>query len=58
MSDKSFMNGDGESYSAIVSTKHPNKSAQAQAEDVEKRALTKENTQQPNPCRAQKRESG
>jgi hypothetical protein len=51
------MHGDGESHSNIVPTKQPNKSGQPLAEAVEGRALTKENTDQPNQCRTQKRES-
>jgi len=58
MSDKSFVNGGGESYSGVVPTKQPNKSGQPPAEAVEGRPLTKENTQQPNPCRTPSRESG
>ncbi|MFN7923873.1 MAG: group II intron reverse transcriptase/maturase [Bryobacteraceae bacterium] len=58
MSGKTFMNGSGESYSGIVPTKQPNEAAQAVEEAVEGRPLTKENTQRPNPCRTQSRESG
>ena len=58
MSGKSLMHGGGESYSGIVPTKQPNKSESSPAEAVEGRPLTKENTQQPNPCRTPSRESG
>ena len=52
------MNADGESHSGIVPAKQPNKSEKSPAEVVEGRPLTKENTQQPNPCRTPSRESG
>jgi group II intron reverse transcriptase/maturase len=52
------MHGGGESYSDIVPTKQPNKSGQPQAEVVEGRALTKENTPEPNSNRTPSRESG
>ena len=58
MSDKSFMNGDGESYSGVVPAKQPNKSERSPAEVVEERPQTKENTQEPNPRRTPSRESG
>jgi RNA-directed DNA polymerase len=58
MSHKSSMHGGGESYSDIVPTKQPNKSGQPQAEVVEGRALTKENTPEPNSNRTPSRESG
>src|SRR5689334_20638368 len=58
MSDKSPMNGSGESYCGIVSTKQPNESGEPPEEAVERRPQTKENTQEPNPCRTQSRESG
>jgi hypothetical protein len=62
MSDKTLMHGGGESYSGIVPTKQPNKSGRPPAEDPEGapegRPLTKENTQEPNPCRTPSRESG
>src|SRR5215472_5855334 len=57
MSDNPHMHGDGESYSAVVPAKHPNQGGQPPAEDVEGRALTKENTEQSNPCRTPSRES-
>ena len=58
MSDKSFMNGSGESYSGIVPAKQLNQSERAPAEAVEGRPLAKENTQEPNPYRTPSRESG
>ena len=58
MSDKSLVHGSGESYSGIVPAKQPNKSERSPAEAVEGRPLTKENTQEPNPCRTPSRESG
>ena len=59
MSHKTLMHGGGESYSGVVPTKQPNKSEQSPAEARwEGRPLTKENTQQPNPCRTPSRESG
>ena len=57
MSGKSSMNGSGESYCGIVSTKQPNKSDETPAEVVEKRPQTKENTQQPNQGRTPSRET-
>jgi RNA-directed DNA polymerase len=58
MSYKTQMNGGGESYNGVVPTKHPNKTGRPAAEGVEGRPLTKENAEQPNPCRTQGRESG
>jgi len=58
MSHKSLMHGGGESYSGVVPAKQPNKSEQSPAEAVEGRPLTKENTQEPNPCRTPSRENG
>jgi RNA-directed DNA polymerase len=58
MSSKTQMNGGGESYSGVVLAKHPNKTGKPEAEGVEGRPLTKENAEQPNPCRTQNRESG
>src|SRR5215472_17168290 len=58
MSDKPHMHGDRESYSAVVPAKHSNQGGQLPAEDVEGRALTKENTEQSNPCRTPSRGSG
>jgi hypothetical protein len=46
MSDKSFVNGDGGSYSGVVPTKQPDKSEKSPAEVVEGRPLAKENTQE------------
>src|SRR6516225_3916994 len=58
MSDKPHRHGDRESYSAVVPAKHSNQGGQLPAEDVEGRALTKENTEPSNPCRTPSRESG
>ena len=58
MSDKALMHGGGESYSGIVPTKQPNKSGRPPAEVAEGRPPTKENTQEPNPCRTPSRENG
>ena len=58
MSHKSPMNDSRESYSVVVPTKQPNKSEPSPAEVAEGRALTKENTQEPNPYRTPSRESG
>ena len=58
MSGKSLMHGGEESYSGVVPAKQPNKSEESRAEAVEGRPLTKENTQEPNPCRTPSRESG
>jgi hypothetical protein len=58
MSDNPHMHGGGESYSAVVPAKHSNQGGQLPAEDVEGRALTKENTEQSNPCRTPSRGSG
>src|SRR5438128_11184276 len=49
MSDNPHMHGGGESYSAVVPAKHSNQGGQLPAEDVEGRALTKENMEQSNP---------
>ena len=57
MSDNPHVHGGWESYSVVVPTKHPNKGGQLPAEDVEGRALTKENMGQPNLCRTPSRES-
>ncbi len=48
MSDNPHVYGGGESYSVVVPAKHPNKGGQLPAEDVEGRALTKENMEEPN----------
>src|ERR1700674_374348 len=58
MSGKSTMYGGGESYSGVVPTKQPNKGGRPSAEVVEGRPLTKENAEQPTPCRTPSRESG
>ena len=57
MSGKSLMNGSGESYCGVISTKQPNKGGETPAEVVEKRPQTKENTQQPNLGRTPSRET-
>jgi len=57
MSDKTTMDGGGESYSGVVPTKQPNKSGKPQAEVVEERPLAKKNTEQSNQYRTQNRES-
>jgi group II intron reverse transcriptase/maturase len=58
MSDESLMHGGEESYCGVVPTKQPNKSEPSPAEAVEERPQTKENTQEPNPYRTPRRESG
>ena len=58
MSDKSLMHDGEESYCGVVPTKQPNKSERSPAEVVEGRWQTKENTQEPNPCRTRSRENG
>src|SRR5205807_222271 len=58
MSSNSNMYGSRESYSGIVPAKHPNNTSSLVAEGVEGRPLTKENTDQSNPRRAQDRERG
>jgi RNA-directed DNA polymerase len=58
MSDKSQMQGGGESYCAIVPRKPANAGRGGVAEAVEGRARTKENTEQTNSCRTPSRESG
>jgi hypothetical protein len=57
MSDNPYMYGGGESYSAVVPAKHPNQGVSRPREEVEGRALTKENTEQSNLCRTPSRES-
>ena len=57
MSDNPHVHGGWESYSAVVPTKRLNKGGQLPAEDVEGRALTKENMEQSNLCRTPSRES-
>jgi RNA-directed DNA polymerase len=58
MSDNPHVYGGGESYSAVVPAKRPNKGGRLPAEGVEGRALTKENMEQLNLCRTPSRESG
>ena len=58
MSSKSHMYGEGESHSGIVPTKRSNAGRGGPKEIVEGRPLTKENAEEPNPCRTQSRESG
>ena len=56
-SDKTQMNGSGESYSGVVPAKQPNGGRGGPQEAVEGRALTKENMGEPNSCRTPSRES-
>ena len=58
MSDKTHVNGRRESNNVIVPMKQPNESQGGPKEVAEGRALTKENAEEPNPCRTQSRESG
>ncbi len=58
MSDKTHMHGSGESYSAIVPAKRSNEGRGGPKETVEGRALTEENTEQPNPNRTPSRSNG
>ena len=58
MSSNSNMHGSRESYRGIVPAKPPNNTRPVVAEEVEGRPLTKENTDQSNPRRAQDRTSG
>ena len=58
MSYKTHMHGDRESYSGIVPTKRSNEGRGGPKEIVEGRPLTKENAEEPNPCRTPSRESG
>ena len=58
MSGKALMNGSEESYCGVVPAKQPNKGGGPPAEVVEERPQTEENTQEPNLCRTQRRESG
>ena len=58
MSDKAHMHGSQESYSGVVPTKRSNEGRGGPQEIVEGRPLTKENTEEPNPCRTQSRENG
>ena len=50
MSYKTHMHGGGESYSGIVPAKQPNEGRGGPKEVVEGRPLTKENTEQTDPC--------
>ena len=58
MSNKTHMYGDGESHRGIVPAKRSNEGRGGPKEIVEGRPLTKENAEEPNPCRTQSRESG
>jgi len=58
MSSKSHMHGERESHSGIVPTKRSNAGRGGPKEIVEGRPLTKENAEEPNPCRTPSRESG
>ena len=58
MSSKSHMYGNGESHSGVVPAKRSNEGQGGPKEIVEGRPLTKENAEEPNPCRTQSRESG
>lgn len=58
MSSKTHMHGDRESHSGIVPAKRSNEGRGGPKEIVEGRPLTKENAEEPNPYRAQSRESG
>src|SRR5665811_947514 len=58
MSDKSHVNGEGESHSGIVPTKRSNAGQGGPKEIVEGRPLIKENAEEPNPRRTPSRESG
>ena len=52
------MHDHGESHNGIVPTKGSNAGQGGPKEIVEGRPLTKENAEEPNPCRTQSRESG
>jgi hypothetical protein len=58
MSHKTHVHGNRESHSGIVPTKQPNESQGGPQEAVEGRPLTKENMEEPNPCRTPSRKSG
>jgi len=58
MSHKTRMHDDRESHSGIVPMKRLNAGRGGPKETVEGRPLTKENAEEPNPCRTQSRESG
>jgi group II intron reverse transcriptase/maturase len=52
------MHGGGESHNGIVPAKRSNEGRGGPKEIVEGRPLTKENTEEPNPCRTPSRDSG
>ena len=58
MSSKSHMHGSGESHNGIIPAKRSNEGRGGPKEIVEGRPLTKENAEEPNPCRTPSRESG
>jgi RNA-directed DNA polymerase len=58
MSYKTHVHGNRESHSGIVPAKQPNESQGGPQEVVEGRPLTKENMEEPNPCRTPSRKSG
>ena len=58
MSYKAHTHGNGESYSGIVPTKGSNEGRGGSKEIEEGRPLTKENAEEPTPCRTPSRESG
>ena len=58
MSYKTHMHGDRESYGGILPTKRSNEGRGGPKEIVEGRPPTKENAEEPNPCRTPSRESG
>src|ERR1051325_8976620 len=51
MSDKTRMNGSGESYRGVVPAKQPNEGQGGPQEEVEGRPRTKENMEEPNSYR-------
>jgi RNA-directed DNA polymerase len=58
ISDKTHMYGQRESHSGVVPTKRSNEDQGGSQEVVEGRPLTKENAEEPTPCRTLSRESG
>ena len=58
MSDKTYVNDSGESYSAIIPTKRSNEGQGGPQEIVEGRTLTEENAGQPNSNRTPSRDLG
>jgi group II intron reverse transcriptase/maturase len=58
MSYKTQMNGNRESHSGIVPAKRSNEGLGGPKEIVEGRPLTKENAEEPTPCRTPSRENG